>query len=520
MRPGTFIAAGMLPYLEVGHLPSSSSFYSAVVQPLGLRYLSAEDGHFPCITFGDARARRALFEIRQITAGRERPIVPSHITVSAPSAEAAEDSYTSAVRANPPEPRDSSRRRPSVSWPAPSSTSATRTLGGGGRLRIRIVDFDGNTMDIVYRPPSDYPPSYGGSTVRRTQSTNKEASRILDWNYDVASSDLRSVISTGSRSGTSSTRTASRRPYDGAAADKEPYHTLRRSVTDNASLYDPTPSPRLNSSGGMSATTIAGALLGAAALGSALTYGIVKSDRSHAPRQEFDSPPSFSRRSTFPDPYPDQRKGSRYVEVERAVEKVRYPDSEYSTIAPGRRSPPEYVAHYSRGSRDDAEPRGRRAESQSRSSSSRRRSEAASYRQPLLLHDAPEHRSQASGGSRHQHPPIVKRSYTYELPAESWAGSSVRSQSTARPAPSPQVVSRSRSGSRMTTATIKVAGGGGGPRGLSRANTSYVSARDIGLPVSGVGSSQAGWESDDAGSVVPSDSISNIGSRRSGRAYH
>ncbi|KAK0750396.1 hypothetical protein B0T18DRAFT_126234 [Schizothecium vesticola] len=449
----------MLPHLEVGHLPSSSSFYSAVVQPLGLRYLSAEDGHFPCITFGDARAGRALFEIRQITAGRERPIVPSHLVVSAPSAEAAEDSYTFAVRANPPEPRDSTRRRPSVSWPAPSTTSATRTLGGGGRLRIRIVDFDGNTMDIVYRPPPDYPPSYGGPTVRRTQSTNKEASRILDWNYDVASSDLRPVISTDSRSGTGSTRTASRRPYDGAAAaaDKEPYHTLRRSVTDNGSLYDPTPSPRQNSSGGLSATTIAGALLGAAALGGALTYGMVKSDRSHAPRQNFDSPPSFSRRSTFPDPYPDQRKGSRYVEVERAVEKVRYPEVEYSTVAPGRRSPPEYVAHYSRGSRDDAESRGRRPESQSRSSSSRRRSEAGSYRQPLplLLHDAPEHRSQASSSSRHQHPPIVKRSYTYELPADGWASSSVRSQSTARPPPPPQVVSRSRSGSRVTTATIK-----------------------------------------------------------------
>ncbi|KAK1826865.1 hypothetical protein QBC39DRAFT_187948 [Podospora conica] len=507
----------MLPHLEVGHLPSSSSFYSAVVQPLGLRYLSAEDGHFPSITFGDARAGRALFEIRQVTAGRGRPIIPSHIVISAPSAEAAEDSYTSAVRADPPpERRDSSRRRPSNSWPAPSSISATRTLAGGGRLRIRIVDFDGNTMDIVYRPPPDYPPSYGGSTLRRTQSTDKEASRILDWNYDVASSDLRTVISTDSRSGA-----ASRRTYNGGGgADKEPYHTLRRSVTDNGSLYDPIPSPRQPSSGsGMSATTIAGALLGAAAIGGALTYGLVKSDRSHAPRQDYDSPPppSFSRRSTFPDPYPEhQRKGgSRYVEVERAVEKVRYPD-EYSTIAPGRRSPPEYVAHYSqasRRSREDAEPRGRHHESQSRSSSSRRRSEAGSYRQPLLLHDAPEHRSQVSSGARH--PPIVKRSYTYELPADGWGSSaSVRSQSTARPAPSPQVVSRSRSGSRMTTATIKVAGGGGGPRGVSRANT-YLSARNVGLP-----ESQAGWESDDGGSVVPSDSISNVGSRRSARGYH
>ena len=512
----------MLPHLEVGHLPSSSSFYSAVVQPLGLRYLSAEDGHFPSITFGDARGRPA-FEIRQITAGRDRPLITSHLVVSALLPEAAEDAYTSAVRANP-EPRESTRRRPSISWPATSGISATRTIGGGGRIRIRIVDFDGNTMDVVYQPPSKYPPAYDGSTFRRTQSTTKEASRILDWNYDVATSDLRSVVGSDSRPGAGSTRTASRRPYSGAA-DEGPYSTLRRSVTDNSTLYESAPSPRQNSSG-MSATTVLGTLVGVAAgaaLGGALTYNMVKADRSHAPRQEFD-PPAMSRRSTFPDPYPE-RKG-RYVEVERAVEKVRYPD-EYSTIVADRRTPPEYIAHYSKVSKSRSreaiedpydEPRGRHDSSRSRPSSVRRRSEAGSYRQPLLLQDV-EHRSQVSKSSRH--PPIVHRSYTYETPErDSYVTArSQRSSSTARPPPPPQVVSRSRSGGRMTTATIKVAGGSGSPRTLSRGNT-YVAARNTGLPASGMGSSQAGWDDDDNVSIAPSDSISNVGSRRRGRAYH
>ncbi len=56
------------------------------------------------------------------------------------------------------------------------------------------------------------------------------------------------------------------------------------------------------------------------------------------------------------------------------------------------------------------------------------------------------------------------------------------------------------------------------PRSLSR-TASYVSARQVPLPVSGVGSSHADWD-DDADSVAPSDSISCVGSRRSGRSYH
>jgi len=278
----------------------------------------------------------------------------------------------------------------------------------------------------------------------------------------------------------------------------------------------------------MSATTVLGTLVGVAAgaaLGGAVTYNMVKADRSHASRQESD-PPAMSRRSTFPDPYPE-RKG-RYVEVERAVEKVRYPD-EYSTIVADRRTPPEYIAHYSKVSKprsreaiDDAydEPRGRHESSRSRSSSVRRRSEAGSYRQPLLLQDV-EHRSQVSKSSRH--PPIVQRSYTYETPErDSYVSArSHRSSSTARPPPPPQVVSRSRSGGRMTTATIKVAGGSGSPRALSRANT-YVATRNTGFPTSDMGGCQAGWDDDDDDnvSIAPSDSISNVGSRRSGRAYH
>lgn len=505
----------MFPSLEVAHLPSSSSFYSEIIQPLGLRYLSTEGGHFPSILYGDGLGGVPVFELRQTVASRDRPLKRSHIVISAPSAEAAEAAYDRAIRANP-DIRDSRRRHPQSSYVAASSASATRTLGGGGKVWINITDFDGNTMEIVYRPPDGYQDHRGGATYRPTQSTRKEAARILDWNYDVVSADVPTPSSRSSRS----PRTATRRPYGGHVGD-EPYSSLRRSVTEAPTVYG-SASPRQHSSG-LSTGTVVGALLGVAAgaaLGGAFTYSRVKTDRSRAPHQEYDEPPTFSRRSTFPDPYPDHH--GRYVEVEREVEKVRRPE-DYAPVADYRLAP-EYIARYSQvgGSRiravDDIyeEKRSRYDAPRSRASSGRARSESATNRQPLLL-DEPEHRSHVSSrGSRH--PPIVQRSYTYETPErDSYVSArSHHSSNTTRGPPPPglpyQMVSRSRSGSRTATTTIKVMGNSG-----SRTGT-YTSARGVPLPPSGVGSSHADWD-DDAGSVAPSDSISNVGSRRSGRSY-
>ena len=505
--------SAMFPFLEVSHLPSSSSFYSDIIQPLGIRYLSTEDGHFPSIIYGDELGGVPLFQLRQTIASRDRPLKRSHLVLSAPSAEAAEHTYDRAVRANP-DSRDSRLRYRRTAYEAASGASATRTLSGGGKIRVNVTDFDGNTMEIVYRPPSDHPDYRGGATYRPTQSTRKEATRILDWNYDVVSAD---VPPPGSRTGGSS-RTVARRPYDGHL-DDEPYSSLRRSVTETPTVFE-TLSPRQHSNGLSTGTVVVGALLAGAAIGSAFTYGRAKADRSRAPRQEFDEPPAFSRRSTFPDPYPDRY--SRYVDVEREIEKVRRRE-DYAPVADYRPAP-EYVARYSQvgSSRSRAvddiyeEKRSRYDAPRSRASSGRARSESATNRQPLLLAE-PEHRSHVSSRSS-RHPPIVQRSYTYETPErDSYVSArSHHSSNTIRGPPPPgvphQIVSRSRSGSRTATTTIKVMGNSG-----SRTGT-YISARGIPLPPSGVGSSRAEWD-DDAESVAPSDSISNVGSRRSGRSY-
>jgi len=583
----------MLPFLEVEHLPSSSSFYSAVIQPLGLRYLSTEDGHFPSITFGNSSRTAPIFQIRQVVSSRERPLRTSRIVLSAPSAAAADSSYEFALRANP-DARDSQPRHPAESYSAGGGASAQRRDTNGGGTRVVITDFVGNMMEIVYQPPPDYPSHYSGSTVRYTRSTSDEAGRILGWNYDVASSSLASAAPSSSAS-SASVRTASRRSYAQYPEDEDdqPQPGIRRSLTTGSSVYEPATSARENSNG-LSAGAVVGTLLGVAAgaaLGGAFTYNMVKGSRTHDSRQDYDMPP-FSRRSTFPekyDGYSDRK--TRYIEVERPVDKARY-QGDYPPSSDYRRPPPEYIARYSHADAprsrevDDVydDSRGRHRSSRSRTSSARPRSESASYRDPYTEVET-EHRSYASSRSS-RHPPIVQRSYTYDTPdRESYVSArSHRSNSTVRaPPPDPygapvHVSSHSRSGSRVSTMTYKVSGA---PRSYSREDShvsarhvplpdsrapshlsaryvplpdsraptyisardiplpdsrapTYISARDVPLPASRAAStlvsarhvplppSHAGrWEDDDddddADSIAPSDSISCVGSRRSGR---
>jgi hypothetical protein len=514
----------MLPFLEVAHLPSSSSFYSAILQPLGLRYISDTDsesslpGRGPCITYGASLPPIPVFQLRQVGDPK-----PSRIVLSAQSPTAVADFHRCALRANPDV------------VPSASSTAANR--GGAGPVETRqscaeVVDFDGNTMEVVYRPPpSDHGSRYGGSTVRKTQSTSAEASRILTWNYAVAASIPATVV-------------PSREPVTRCAQDDQSYGSPRRAVTTSSVVYDSTTSPRQNSSG-LSTGAVVGTLLGVAAgaaAGAALTYSMVRSDRSRAPRQEFDAP-TFTRRSAFPDAPYSAGRSPRFVDVERTVDKVRYPH--HYTPVDVRRSPPEYIARYSqvgsiRGSTRELEDlhddgRSRHSSRHSRTGGSvRTRSEAATARQPLLITEA-EHRSYVgSSSSRHGNTPpitrsIIQRSHTFDVSdRESYASArSQRTYSTVRPPPVPvahsavsPVVARSRTGSRVTISTIRMPSQGevSKDRSFSPAG-SYMSARNVPLPASAVGSSHANWDDDD-GSVVPDDSISCVGSRRSGRSHH
>jgi hypothetical protein len=486
----------MLPFLEVEHLPTSSSFYAAIIQPLGLRYLATEDGHFPSVTYGFSSRAAPVFQIRQVVPSRDRPLRISRIVLSAPSTAAADDAYEFALRANPDDRDVCAPRHLAENYVAATGVSARRTDTSGGGTRVLITDFVGNMMEIVFQPPPEYPSQYNGSTVRYTRSTSEEAGRILYWNYDVASSSVSSPAGPSSASDASA-RTVSRRSHATYPEndDDHSHPGIRRSLTTGSSVYEPAASARENSNG-LSAGAVVGTLLGvaagAAALGGAFSY-MTKSDKSRSSRQEYDMP-HFSRRSTYPEKHEGYSGKPRYADPERGVDKVRY-QNDYPAPPDYRRPPPEYITRYSQADSprsreaDDIyvyeDSRGRAPSSRSRASSARPRSESASYRDPYAGTEA-EHRSYASSKSS-RHPPIVQRSYTYDTPdRESHVSSrSQRSNSTVRGAPPPDpyaapahMTSHSRSGSRVTTTTFKV---NGTPRSYSREG-SYISARHVPLP--------------------------------------
>lgn len=88
------VMADELPSIKVSHLASSSSFYSAILQPLGLTYMDA-DGPSPAVTFG--AKGEAVLQLRQSPAPRLLSVL-----VGAPSMSAFARFHDCGLRANPP----------------------------------------------------------------------------------------------------------------------------------------------------------------------------------------------------------------------------------------------------------------------------------------------------------------------------------------------------------------------------------------------------------------------------------
>lgn len=569
----------MRPYAEVSRLASSASFYSAVCHPLRLQYLRA-DAHSVVYGAGDlAKAASAdpVFEVRAVDGDEDRPLTRARLVLSAHSPSAVSDFHAAGLRANPDLAKIGGESH-FLRHPAASAK-------GGGESRARVSDLDGNIMEVVYLPPSHYPPDHPGSTVRRTQSSSAEASRILDWNLDVATCAAPPTARPPHHRAASASASASaRRPARPAADDAAPYMTLRRSVTTSTveTAAAPPARPREQddeekSSGGFG---LVGAVLGAvaagAAIGGAMTYMNMRGSSAADEREKALQP---QRRPAYPDPYPAQGQGQpqRYVEVERTVEKIRYPE-DYPPVRGSRHyPPPSYVARYSqaaptarpyeveelddRASRHTARP--------GTAGRPRTRSEAAgSARKPLMIADA-EHRSNAGGSRYTTAPPPAPKML---LPAESRAPTarhvrpdadvfsraaskaSVPRAASRHHADADTYVSKRTSGSRRPPADDRDRERGAArPSPLARADTMpppppqhqpplmrsrssrlpampvptggrrlppgakatmYADAGMVPLPPSEVGST---WD-DDNDSVAPSDSISCIGSRRSDRS--
>ncbi|KAI2464509.1 hypothetical protein F4781DRAFT_69745 [Annulohypoxylon bovei var. microspora] len=508
------------PFVQVRDLPPSASFYAAIVQPLGLRYISASPSS---IVFGyiNSPTPEPVFEVKQNTDPSSKPLRRCHLTLSANSPSAISAFHTAALRANP----DLEVAGANVNYLRLYSSSDPNS-----ESCARAADFDGNIMEVVHIPRPNYAGSHAGSVARRSHSSSHEVSRVLDWNLD-AGTPTRSVASVAPSS------TAVSRSSDG-----EPYTLMRKSVTTSTVEASPREEPK-----GFSASAVVGTILSVAAgvaVGGALTYSMVKGGDRERERMAYrEQPPPFSRRSTYPDNLSDSRPR-------------HYPPSSYS----GGHSQAGSVRSRTV---EELEDRASRHSSQyTTGSRSRGRSEAGSARRPLMIADV-EHRSNAGSkhsdsprlltdtdhrghssskhhsdsrshaGSRHATTPSSRHSHESdqrdyfspkhssprhrEADAETYISArSERSAATVRQGrpkasveTAPPSRAQSRAGSRYSAATVR-------PSGPGRAH-SYASARSIPLPESYIGHCQNGWD-DDLSSIAPSESISNIGHRHARRS--
>ncbi|CAK7233210.1 hypothetical protein SBRCBS47491_008531 [Sporothrix bragantina] len=399
-------------------------------------------------------------------------------------------------------------------------------------------------MEVAYLPAHySYPSHYGASSHSRHRSTRDvdyahdyDSDRVLYYSYDTPQTEVFSPRS-GSGSRYREMPSSYEYRYHDSPSSSTRYHggsgrtpTLRRSATStsaasyevpSSSRYAPRESYKGMSSAGMFGMAAVGAMAGAA-----LTYTVMRSSsrsRSRSSRDhEYDDAgavPSFQRRSTFPETYQDYS-SSRYGGGEgmrgRSQKEIREVEEVYEYDSRGRLT--SSSRHRSGGSVGG--------------SGSRARSEAGYDRAPLMISEGSYHSTRRESSGLPPHVLSSSRrgsSFDYHGEPTERADrdsyvSGARSHRTAR--------GSGAGGSRLTSTPPNSSRSAPVRQSMSRSG-SYMSARNVPLPASGVGSSYAQWEEDDRfaddnrflydednDSVAPSDSISCVGSRSRSSRHH
>ncbi|CEI40150.1 unnamed protein product [Fusarium venenatum] len=333
-----------VPFVEVSHLASSSSFYSATLQILGLRYLNESrdpSSSIGTVTYGltagvtktGGKHRQALtdgrgeeikgpqpvLQIREVS----RPFAPvriSTVVIAVPAPGQIVDFYEAALTANPwlAIQTDGDPVYPG----GPSPRPRLGIDGGEPPRRATVRDLDGNTIQVVYRQPT-CPRDYYGRVIEwtydgATHSTYTTTTHITrktthTRNRSLSQPQLQPVAS--ARSSSSSIdglppfqprqSPAKHGPNTVTAAEMAQRAAARPEKEDEPVSVSPRQSSNNN---GLSTTTVVGAILGVAAAGAALTYGFAShaaKERERKPRQEYEAQaPQLPRRSTFPEKAP------------------------------------------------------------------------------------------------------------------------------------------------------------------------------------------------------------------------
>jgi hypothetical protein len=481
----------MTPFIEVSHLPSSASFYAAITQPLGIKYLSA--GSDNSLNFGlpqsSSLSAQTCFNIR----GSRSPTC-SQITFSAQSPEDVVNFHKAALRA--------------------SDSEATTIRQTSEHFIAETHDLDGNMVEVVYMRA---PLRRSSAPTVITTTSSQEAKRNLDSQDDAYSAVSKSYTPTV------------------ISQDKpsEPSRFISRQTITT------TTQPAESSEGGISGKTIIGTLLGAAA-GAAVAYAMVRGGEPDPPavptrrssleiERTISAAPRTERGMDGPGYTTYNSKGDSTAgqEPEQIDEEPR------PSIVRSRTLPAESV--YSRKESKAKSVAASKVDSEARSQIKLALMPALSHVSSKLKADDEKSKLHSEARSHKSAAKSRVSSYTSAKTTPSKAASSV-STSTVRPS---KVGSKAAShDDAATTVTVKPVEKSGSRKGstvsarhIRLPPSSVGSAKDVPLPESVVSGSTARYvplpasevsarnvplPASRACSIAPSDSISNVGRSRSG----
>ncbi|EAW09194.1 glyoxalase family protein [Aspergillus clavatus NRRL 1] len=267
--------------LTVSHLPTSTSFFLSCLQPLGYQFIGRHDDY---IGFGQNSGEPADFWITEQKPGS--PAGAAHVAFPAPSKDAVGAFFINALKAGgklhgEPKMRDAE----------------------SGYYSAAIIDFDGNSIEAVYRP--------GAASVARSE-VSAPSIGLLE-NGSVVSRASTKVSSVKAPSVAPSTRSDAKSYVSRATTAVERGAPSERGIAPSErmaptvisrEIHQPAPSPTYivhhttqqttEKKDDSTAKTIVGSLLGAAA-GAAIAYAMTKSD-SPTTTSEMTPPPQYSPR--------------------------------------------------------------------------------------------------------------------------------------------------------------------------------------------------------------------------------
>ncbi|KAJ6086984.1 hypothetical protein N7467_005898 [Penicillium canescens] len=306
--------------LTVSHLPTSTSFFLSCLQPLGYQFIGRHDDY---IGFGQKQGEPADFWMTE-----QKPGVPPgavHVAFPAPSRDAVASFFISALKAGgkihgEPKERDSQT----------------------GYFSAAVIDFDGNSIEAVYRPISSgasVVSAASGPTMALLENKDSRSvvSKVSSKASTVKAESLRAESIAPPRSEAHS-RAVSKAP---TVIERSAPTVVSRAQSQAPSqqqygLQTPPQTPPKADDGSKAAKTIVGTLIGAAA-GAAIAYAMVKGENQstteQSPMQYVTNFPQLKAAPSQASHEDEEPSPSQYRALEAPPPRSEYARSEYARSA-------------------------------------------------------------------------------------------------------------------------------------------------------------------------------------------